>query len=389
MTATIAFAILLAIFALGEIVAEKTRAILSATLVIAVVLLIAFWCGLPADIFDTACLTAISNLLVGILITSLGTMIDFPELKRQWKTVVISLLCVIVGVAVIVIVGPILIGHDMAIAGAPIFAGANTAALLMTNALTEKGLADLSSFVILVLVTQNFIGIPISSILLRRDARTFLKDRKNIELYAEKAEESGSTATKRKLLQLPAVFNKPSIRLLKLAIVAALAQGASTLTNGNVHFFVFALLFGILFCELGFLEKNILPQTESQGFIMFSTTVIIFTNLANTTPSQLISMLIPLVILLVLGVIGVFIMGFILSKVLKVTPGLAISFGLTCTFGFPTTLLMSQEVAKAMSSNEEEHSALLNYILPKMVTAGFVTVTISSVLIAGVVVNML
>ena len=113
MTATIAFAILLAIFALGEIVAEKTRAILSATLVIAVVLLIAFWCGLPADIFDTACLTAISNLLVGILITSLGTMIDFPELKRQWKTVVISLLCVIVGVAVIVIVGPILIGHDM------------------------------------------------------------------------------------------------------------------------------------------------------------------------------------------------------------------------------------------------------------------------------------
>ena len=50
---------------------------------------------------------------------------------------------------------------------------------------------------------------------------------------------------------------------------------------------------------------------------------------------------------------------------------------------------MSQEVAKAMSSNEEEHSALLNYILPKMVTAGFVTVTISSVLIAGVVVNML
>lgn len=184
MTAVQAFCVLLAIFALGEIVAEKTRAILSATLVIAVVLLIAFWCGLPADIFDTAAVTGIANVLIGILITSMGTMIDFPELKRQWKTVVVSLVCVICGVALIVVVCPLLMGHDMAIAGAPIFAGANTAALLMTSTLTEKGLADLSSFVILVLVAQNFVGIPVASILLRKDAQSFLKDKGNIALYA-------------------------------------------------------------------------------------------------------------------------------------------------------------------------------------------------------------
>jgi hypothetical protein len=63
--------------------------------------------------------------------------------------------------------------------------------------------------------------------------------------------------------------------------------------------------------------------------------------------------------------------------------------GLTCTFGFPTTMLMSKEVAKAIGSTDEERIAIENYILPKMVTAGFVTVTITSVLIAGVVVGML
>ncbi len=389
MTATIAFSILLAIFALGEIIAEKTRAVLSATLVIAVVLLVAFWCGLPADIFDTACLTSISNVLIGILITSLGTMIDFPELKRQWKTVILSLAGVIAGVLVIILVGPALVGRDMALAGAPIFAGANTAALLMMNALEAKGLSDLSTFVILVLVTQNFIGIPIASQLLRRDAKAFLAVPDNLKIYAKKDDRKTETKAKRKPLQLPAMFDKPSIHLLKLALVAALAQKAAGLTGGKVHFFVFALLFGILFGELGFLDKNSLPRTASNGFIIFATTVIIFTNLAKTTPAQVGSMILPLLAVLLLGVAGVFIVGYLASKLLKTSPGLSISLGLTCTFGFPTTMLMSQEVAKAMSSNEEERTALENYLLPKMVTAGFVTVTITSVLIAGAVVNLL
>ena len=383
MTAVQAFCVLLAIFALGEIVAEKTRAILSATLVIAVVLLIAFWCGLPADIFDTAAVTGIANVLIGILITSMGTMIDFPELKRQWKTVVVSLVCVICGVALIVVVCPLLMGHDMAIAGA------NTAALLMTSTLTEKGLADLSSFVILVLVAQNFVGIPVASILLRKDAQSFLKDKGNIALYAHGDAAAAAGEAKRKLLELPKSLNKPSIKLLKLGLVAALSQFCAGLTNGTIHFFVFALLFGILFSELGFLEKNILPQTESNGMIVFTTTVIIFTNLANTTPQQLIDMLVPLLLLLVTGVVGVAVAGLILSKVLHMAPGMAISLGLTCTFGFPTTMFIPKEVANAMSSNEEERAAIENYMLPKMVTAGFVTVTISSVLIAGVVVKML
>lgn len=259
----------------------------------------------------------------------------------------------------------------------------------MISALEEKGLTDLSSFVVLVLITQNFVGIPIASQLLRRDAKVFLKNPQNIALYAHKEANEANGTAKRKPLQLPEVFNKPTVHMLKLAIIAAISQKAAGLTHGKVHFFVFALLLGILFSELGFLDKNSLPKTGSNGFIIFATTVIIFANLANTTPAQVISMIVPLLVVLAIGVVGVFACGIVASKLLKVTPGLAISLALTCTFGFPTTMLMSQEVAKAMSTNEEERVALENYILPKMVTAGFVTVTISSVLIAGVVVTML
>ena len=52
-------------------------------------------------------------------------------------------------------------------------------------------------------------------------------------------------------------------------------------------------------------------------------------------------------------------------------------------------MLIPQEVSEAIGRNDREKAAILNYLLPKMLTAGFVTVTIASVLIAGFVVNML
>lgn len=174
MEAIYALTILMAIFAFGEIVAKSTKAILSTTLVISLVLMISFWCGLPSDIFDRAGVSSMGMILVGLLITSLGTMMDFSELKRQWKTVLISLAGVVLGVALIIFAGQFLVGKNMALAGAPIFAGGNTAALIMTKAFSDKGIDALGVFCILMLVTQNFVGIPIASVLLRKEAKLFI-----------------------------------------------------------------------------------------------------------------------------------------------------------------------------------------------------------------------
>ena len=42
-----------------------------------------------------------------------------------------------------------------------------------------------------------------------------------------------------------------------------------------------------------------------------------------------------------------------------------------------------------MGETEDQRKALENYLLPKMLVAGFVTVTITSVVLAGFVVNIL
>lgn len=389
MPGIVALAILFSIYAVGELIAQKTKAVFSTVLGIALILLAGFWSGvLPRTLIEDAQISGFGNLIAGVLIVSLGTTIDFPELKRQWKVVVISLCCVICAVGAIILAGSPLMGSELAVSGAPIFAGGSAATLIMTTALKEKGLEYAGTFCIALYVTQKFIGVPIASLLLRRTARQFRDIPELVEEYSrqESPREGGKNAGP---LALPAQFAKPSVYLAKLGIVAVIAYYTAKLTGGKVHYFVMCLLMGALFFSLGFLEKGILAKTNSSGLITFFVTILIFSNLATTTPQQVLSVLPALALTALLGVGGTAAAGFVLGKLLNVPFGLAVSLGISCTFGFPTTMLIPQEVSEALGRNEKEKAAILNYLLPKMLTAGFVTVTIASVLIAGFVVNML
>ncbi|WP_295738248.1 hypothetical protein [uncultured Oscillibacter sp.] len=389
MTGIAALTILLCVYAAGELIAQKTKAVFSTVLGIALILLAGFWSGaLPRTLIEDAQVSGFGNLIAGILIVSLGTTIDFPEIKRQWKVVVISICCVLGSVAAIILLGGPIMGMDMAVAGAPIFAGGSAATLIMTTTLKEKGLELAGTFCIVLYVTQKFIGVPIASLLLRRTALRFREEPELVAQYSEQVQET-SVQRKRGLLELPALFSRPSVYLAKLGMVAVAAYYTAKLTNGAVHYFVLCLVMGALFFALGFLEKGILAKTQSGGLITFFVTILIFSNLATTTPQQVVSVLVPLLAAAVLGVAGTVAVGFVAGKLLKVPFGLAVSLGISCTFGFPTTMLIPQEVSEAIGRNDREKAAILNYLLPKMLTAGFVTVTIASVLIAGFVVNML
>lgn len=389
MTPVLALTILLCIYAAGELIAQKTKAIFSTVLGIALLLLAGFWSGLlPRSLIEDAQVTGFGNVIAGLLIASLGTTIDFAELRRQWKVVLTALFCVCGAVAAIILLGIPVIGRDMAIAGAPIFAGGSAATLIMTSALDEMGLAQASTFCIVLYVTQKFIGVPIASLLLRRTARQF---RENASLVAEYSElqQTGAAAQKRGLLSLPAAFARPSVYLAKLGIAALIAYYLSKLTGGIIHYYVLCLIMGAALFAVGFLEKGILEKTKSSNLITFFVTILIFSNLAQTTPQQVLSVLPALLISAICGVGGTLLVGFLCAKLLHLPFALAVSLGISCTFGFPTTMLIPHEVAEAFGRNEQEKAAILNYLLPKMLTAGFVTVTIASVLLAGVAVRLL
>lgn len=389
MDGIVALMILLCAYAISELVAKKSKAVFSTVLTLAFLLLIGFWSNLlPKTIIKDAQVSSFGRLIAGILIVSLGTTIDFQEIKDQWKVVLTSVICVICAVGTIICIGSWVINPVIVIAGAPIFAGGSAATLIVTDALQEKGLWAANTFCIILYVTQKFIGIPIASYFLRKTAIALRQNPVFVKEFAEKNKTDGREI-RMAILRFGKEFDKPSVYLAKLSVVAVLAFWLSRLLQGILHYFVLCLILGMIFFALGFLDKDILRKTQSSGLITFLITILIFSNLAVTTPEQVFSVFPILLLTAFLGVGGVLASGWGCSKLFHIPFGLTVSLGISCTFGFPTTMLIPQEVAEAIGKTGEEKKALCNYLLPKMLTAGFITVTIASVVLAGIAVKII
>lgn len=388
-----AITVLLVFFALGDVVAKLTGGTISMVLFTSLAFLVAFWLGLPVSIFDDSNLLAIGTFMVGLMITSLGTMLDFKQLKEQWKAALTSLLAVSAIAVVLYFVGSLLVGREMALVSSPIIAGGSAATIIITSELEQMGLSAIAVFAVLVYVTQKFVGIPVASAMLKKEARRIVKEMELNPVSAEKektAAEGQDVPTKKSLKFFPA-FSKdlqtPFILLAKLSLVVVLCQQIGNWTGISV--FILYLVLGVVFAEIGFLEKDILKKSGSHGFVIFITMCVIFTNLSQATPDMILSYLPSLITVLLLGVVSVTIVSLSTAKLFKMTPAMAIAVGTSCFFGFPTTYYLPYEIATAVGKNEEEKEAIIAHTLPKMLVAGFVSVTLVSVILAGIVIDFL
>ena len=379
-----AIVVILIAFAIGDYVSFRTSATFSMLFTTAVIFLVSFWMGLPPTVFNDSGLLTVGVLTMPLLLTNMGTMISLKELAKQWKTVLIALAAVIgIGVLIYLVGGPIF-GKEMAAAAAPPISGGVVAALIVSEAAKAKGLESIAVFATLLLVTQTFFGTPVASFCLKKEARRVLALSKTSDAEDE-AEEIVTEEPKKRIFPITRKeLQTSSILLLKIAIVSFLAVKVSELTNGVVNSLIVCLVFGVIAREIGFLEKDSMTTANSQGFVMICLLTVIFANLSSATPEMLLSLIIPIIGCLVLGVIGFSIFSSIAGKLLGIDKFMAIAIGSTALFGFPGTFIISNEVANAVGKNDEERKIILDAILPKMLIAGFVTVSIASVVLAGV-----
>ena len=62
---------------------------------------------------------------------------------------------------------------------------------------------------------------------------------------------------------------------------------------------------------------------------------------------------------------------------------MAIATSLTALYGFPPNAIITENTCKALAANDEEQEALMGHMFAPMIVGGFTTVTITSVIIAG------
>lgn len=391
MTTILALVIVLVAMSLGDIVSIKTKAWIPSVFVTALIFLFGFWWIFPKDVISTATLgMPVAGLGMYLLVTHMGTLMNVRELMAQWRTVVISIAGILGIIILLLTVGLIFLDKQTAIAGGPPLSGGIVAAIIMKEAATALGNDKLAIIAILIYVVQGFVGYPLTSVLLKKEGDRLLKNfRDNKENINEKIV-SNESERKTLIPSLPEKYNTVYIILLKLAFVAYLADCFTKFINNTIFQntilspFVTCLIFGVLAAELGFVDRQALNKANSFGWMITILMAFIYEGLNKATPKMLLEVLLPLVEIIVIGVAGLLIFSFIIGKILKESPYMSLCIALNALYGFPPNFILTNEVIKSLASNKDETEYLTNKILPKMLIGGFTSVTIASVLIAGV-----
>lgn len=394
----IAFFILMAFLALGEFISVKTKAIVPSILIFLILLLSAVWGGLiPTNVIELAGFSeALTDVIMVIIVVNMGSSLSLSSLKKEWKTVLIGVGAIIGIAAVILPIGTMIYDTRTALVAAPPIAGGFVASFEMSKAALEKGLPHLSTIALLLLALQEFPVYFILPGLLRKEAIRRLEGFRKGEL---KAVDQENDENKRKLIPpIPEKYADTSTYLFLLGFVGLFAIMTSILSGYLFRAFgiqfkisptIFALFYGIIAGEIGFLERKSLQKANSFGFFVVASLVGVMGGLVNSSVQEILSLIVPMIVLIGLGVIGMGIGGIVFGKFLGVNWQMSFAIALNCLIGFPVNFLLTNEAINVLAQTEEEKDYLSNTMVPTMLVGGFTTVTLGSVVFAGILQNFL
>ena len=386
----------------GEYVSNATKAWVPSVFVTAALMLVGYWTIFPNSLVaDSNLIPFGSSIAMYLIVTHMGTVISFKQLFAQWKTIVVCL-AGLAGMALLaLVICPLVMGREYVVTGLPPLTGGLVAATIMSDAAKEKGLAEAAVFAISMYCIQGFAGYPLTSIVLKIEGKKMLKE--------YRAGNHGTTATgkidevngkivseaapKKKLIpELPGKWNSQVVMLGKLGLICWLATLMAKIpvpVIGNISGLVWGLILGIIFTSIGFLDENILTKANSYGIVMFALLMYMFNGLKDCTPAMLSNILFPMVMLIVVGVIGMAIVVFFVAKLLKLSFPMAMATALTALYGFPANAIITETTCNNLTDDADERAYLMGRMVAPMIVGGLTTVTITSVIIAGIFVGLL
>ncbi|MCP9310170.1 hypothetical protein [Lacticaseibacillus paracasei] len=392
----IAFAVVMIFMTLGEWVATATKAFIPSVFITAVLFVIGFWTVLPKNVVENASFgPGFITICITLLLVHLGTLMNLRELLAQWKAVCIALLGVCGTLLLTLTVGTLIFDWKTVVAAVPPLTGGLVSALLMSNGLKAQGLASLVALPVAMFVIHSVVGYPLTSVLLKQESRRLLSHFRangskldpNVPKMRRGAEEVKDNRPK--LLNLPEKYQTSAFIMARVAIVGLLAMGFGTLTNNVINSNVVCLIFGVIAHQIGFLEDNALNKAGVFNWLMYGLLAYVFGQLSATTPAVLGGIVLQIIVLIALGVLGMFLASRLLAKPFGMSWQMAFSCSLTALFGFPADYILTSEVARAMATTEDEEEYLTQQMMPKMLVGGFATVSVASVIIATIFLKLL
>ncbi|WP_067725871.1 hypothetical protein [Oceanobacillus damuensis] len=380
----IATTLIFALIALGEWLSIVSRARVPMLLTAMVGYLVLVWTGIfPADLLDRSQFAALGAILIGPAILHMGTMIPFATLKSQYKAVLIAVGGLIVSGVLVLTIVTFLFDYPTAVAGVGPLSGGVIALLITSEKLTEIGLASLVIIPALIVAFQGVLGMPLAQYFLRKYAFTIQKEMDNGTFVSFNSTDSSPTE---KVSSSP-FKSSMTLKLFYVFVGAAIGVALGEITP--INYSLWCLIIGVAGLKFGIFEPKQLEKANSFNITMIGIVFVVIGTMAGVTPQDVVSNLPSVIVLMLVGTTGLCIGGYIVSKLVKWHPHKGMPVALTALFGFPADYILCEEVSRSIARNEKEEKAIFNEILTPMLIGGFTTVTIASVVIAGILVETL
>ncbi|MDR2525846.1 MAG: hypothetical protein LBC83_06685 [Oscillospiraceae bacterium] len=390
MSPVLAFTVVMLIWTVSDFVSKKTKSILSSLFVASLIFLAGFLTNLfPEDMLSASSLLPFGTTIVGFVIVHLGTMMSLRDIKKQWKTFVIGLFAIAGVVGALFLFGPLFEDRNYIVAAIAAISGGTISIVMVQEAALAAGLVTVAILPVLIAAFQGLIGFPLASLLLRREAKRVKAEHRTSQAAAKEQTKQAAEDDKESQGKRPQALQGTAGTLFAVGLVVVISMFLSDLTGGIVNTFVLALVFGVVLRSTGIFKKNILSGIDVYGIFMLAILIIIFGPLARISLTDLTAMIIPVILSFLIGICGSLIFAIIAGKIMGYSLAMSAAIGLTILFGFPGTMILSQEAAKSAGESEAEVKAIEDSILPKMVVAGFSTVTITSVFVTSLLVGLI
>lgn len=373
------------IFGIGDILGTYTKAKLSSVFVSLILFLILFLTNaIPRDIIEQAGLTQIGKWASPLLIFHMGTMINVRDLLEEWKTVIIAILSMIVVAIAMYIIMPIL-GKENSIVSIPILHGGIVATKIMADKANSLG-TDAGSLAAalgaILYAVQKFVGAPFASYFGLKEAKLLLEEYRKTGINPNSKKSKNTT----KKITFSDKYSNYYGNFTCFAIASFFGYLAGVLQEKTgISYSIWALVFGIVLTFLGVVPEKILDKAKASGLLNMAVFASIIPSLAKVKLEQLTSLGFNIILIFVITMVFLFLFMYILP-LYKINGSRNLTLGISVCqlLGFPATFLVSNEIAKAISQNEEEQKIVMDLIMPKYVIAGITTVTCISIITAGI-----
>lgn len=390
------FSIVIGLFAIGDWLGTKTKARLSSIFFVFITFLILFLLKIvPSDIIDKAGLTVVAKWSMPLLVFHMGTMINVRQLIDEWKTVVTAMIGMAASVVGILCIIP-LVGREAALCSIPVINGALVATQIMTEAATAKGFTLAAALCPVVFAIQKFVGTPIvsrSGLLEGRKLIAEYRDNKAKGITLSAKHLSGNNEVKSDNSKLTFYQKHEKYYSTNMCLFITVIGGAVSVALGmltGINYSILALIISVAISETGLLPERILDRAKASGFVTTVTFAAIIPALAKVSIGDLSKLLFQVVCIFGITIVANFLFVCILPG-WKLIGSKSLAFGVAMCqmLGFPSTFLISNEIANALSDNDEEKEYLMEKIMPKFVVSGLASVTTLSIIVAGIFANLL